>query len=192
MRVSILTLLALASSIYAQSPNTPATGSFPALKIEVTVAARQRSESGSFYRKTMTVEPKFTMESTSRLAEIPAAEAVMMIITMDTRAKYKENREAYLVHGVETIPVPAVKTGERRQFSFAEYSLTYDGYRDNSNVGGEIYKYYIFALRDPRTKTLIDLKTNNPPLAAFCKANPDKRESFLAMPKGKPFPATFK
>jgi len=140
----------------------------------------------------MTVQPKTTIEATSRMVQIPAAEAVMMIITMDTRAKYTENREAYLVHGSETIQIPEAKTGERRQFSFGEYSMTYDAYRDNSNIGGEVYKYYIFALRDPATKTLLDFKTNNPPLAAFCKANPAKREELLAIAKGNPFPVTFK
>ncbi|MEO7859462.1 MAG: hypothetical protein ABIU05_03300 [Nitrospirales bacterium] len=140
----------------------------------------------------MTVSPKMTIEGASRLVAIPAAEATMVIVTMNTRAKYTENREAYLVHGTETMPIPEAPTGARRDFAFEEYTLTFDAYRDSSNVGGEVYKYFVFGLRDPATRELIDFKTNYPSLAAFCKAHPEKREEFLGLGKGKSFPATFK
>ena len=64
---AFLLLLVLSFSALAQSPITPATGKFPALIIQPTVGTRQRAEPGSFYRKTMTVEAKMTIEATRYL-----------------------------------------------------------------------------------------------------------------------------
>jgi hypothetical protein len=191
IRFALLFLIA-ASCGFAQSPITPAAGKFPALMVQVTVGTQQRPEKGSFYRKTMTVSPKVTIDGPSRMLPIPAMEATMVIVTMDTRAKYVGNDESYKVHSTETIPIPAAQTGDRRPFSFMESSMTYDSYRDNSNAGGEVYKYYVFGLRDPATKTLVDFKTNNPPLATFIKAHPEKRDELLGLSKGAKFPAVFK
>jgi hypothetical protein len=188
----LLLLLSLASCAVAQSPLTAPIGSFPALNVQVTVGRQQRMEKGSSYRKTMTILPKVTIEGAGRMVPIPAAEATMLIITMDTRAKYKEGTEAYNVLTTETIPIPAAKTGDRRAFPFAESTVSYDSWRDSTNVGGDVFKYYLFGLRDPATKTVIDIKTNNPPLATYLKANPDKREELLAIAKGGKFPAAFK
>lgn len=156
------------------------------------MGTQQRAEKGSFYRKTMNIEPKMTIEGPSRLVGVPAVEATMLIITMDTRAKYKENNEVFNVYTAETIQVPAAATGDRRQFEFSPSSVTFDAYRDNSNVGGEVYKYYVFGLRDVATKQIVDFKTNNPPLLTYIKAHPEKREEFLSLTKGSRFPTVFK
>jgi len=137
----------------------------------------------------MAIVPKVTIDGPGRMASIPAAEATMLIITMDTRARFKDNKEICKVYSAETLPIPEVKTGDRRQFSFAESTVSFDGYRDSSNVGGEIYKYYIFGLRDPGTKEIIDFKTNNVALLALCKAHPEKRDEFLNLSKEAKLPA---
>jgi hypothetical protein len=111
----------------------------------------------------------------------------MLIITMDTRAKYVARRESLKVHTAEKIEIPAAPSGDRRQFDFAESSVTYDSWRDKTNVGGAVYKYFIFALRDPETKMLVDFQTNNPQVAATCKAAPEKREEYLALATGATF-----
>ncbi len=188
---AIFLLGLLLGSAHAQTTATPATGKFPALSVQVSVGTQQRPEARSSYRKTMTIAPKLVIQGVARLTPIPAAEAEMMIITMDTRAKYKAKIEVYQVHETETMPIPAAANGERRQFSFTESSVTYDSYRDNSNVGGEIYKYYVFALRDPETKAVLDFKTNHPGLAALVKSQPAKRDEVLGLAKGKPFPSDF-
>jgi hypothetical protein len=46
----------------------------------------------------------------------------------------------------------------------------------------------VFALRDPATKTIIDFKSNNPPLMATVKTHPEKRDELLKLAKGAPFP----
>ena len=74
------------------------------------------------------------------MVAIPALEAITVIITMNTRAKYKENNEAYELLTTETILVPAALNGDRRSFTFLDSTVTYDSYRDNSNVGGDVYK----------------------------------------------------
>jgi hypothetical protein len=163
---------------------------FPPLKITPVVATQQR-RLGSSYLKEMEVQPRVTIAGTSRLDAIPAAEATMIIVTMDTRAKYTEKREVYKVHTAETLPVPA-GTGEPRQFAFAPSSVTFDSWRDTTNVGGAVYKYYIFGVRDPESKAIIDFQTNNPGLAALCKSHPEKREEFLSLQKGADFPASIK
>lgn len=189
-RSTLVLLLCLVVSASAQS--TPAVAKVPPLNVQVAVGTQQRAVKGSFYRKTMTISPKVTIDGTSRMAPIPALEATMVIITMDTRAKYAQNDESYRVLTTETIQVPAALNGDRRALAFAESSVTYDSYRDNSNVGGEVYKYYVFGLFDPQTKAMVDFKTNNPQLLTFSKANPEKREEFLRHQKGASFPATFK
>jgi hypothetical protein len=168
---------------------TAPVGNYPALNVQVTVGTQERAEPGSFYRKTMNIVPKVTIDGPGRMTPIPAAEATMLIITMNTKAKFKDNKEVLKVYSAETLPIPEVKTGDRRQFSFAESTVTFDGYRDSSNVGGELYKYYIFGLRDPGTKEIIDFKTNNVALLALCKAHPEKRDDFLNLSKGAKFPA---
>jgi len=121
-----------------------------------------------------------------------AAEAQMMIITLETRAKFVEHKDSFKVLTTETLPVPAVTTGARRQFAFADSDVTYDGYRDNTNVGGQMYKYYVFALRDAASKAIVDFQTNCLQLQNYAKAHPEKREEVLKLGVGAKFPNEFK
>ena len=178
-------LLCLASCAAAQSTMTAPVGNFPALNVQVTVGAQERAQPGSFYRKTMAILPKVTIDGPGRMTSIPAAEATMLIITMDTRAKFKDNKDVYKVYSAETLPIPEVKTGDRRQFSFAESTVTFDGYRDSSNVGGELYKYYIFGLRDPGTKRLSTSKQTTRRCSRFAKRIPKSAMTFSISPRAR-------
>src|SRR4051794_27641662 len=107
IRITMLLLISFAACAMGQlSTLTTPVGSFPALNVQPTVGTQQRPEKGSFYRKTMTISPKLTIEGGSRMLPIPAAEAVMVIVTMDTLAKYRDNKEVYKVLTAETIPIP--------------------------------------------------------------------------------------
>ena len=189
-RVFVLLGILLTGAV-AQTATTPATGKFPALNAQVVIGTQQRRNEGYSYRKTMTIAPKLTLAGAGRLTAIPAAEAEMMIITMDTRAKYKAKTEVYQVHTKQTLPIPAASNGEPRQFAFDEIVTSYDSYRDTSNIGGDVYKYYVFALRDPESKAVVDFKTNHPGLVAVVKTQPAKRDEVLKLEKGKRFPDSF-
>jgi len=184
----VLLLLVLTISASAQNSTTTPVGKFPALNVQVTVGTQEKAEGASFYRRTMNIVPRMTIEGVSRMVPIPAAEATMLIITMETREKFVHLKEECKVYTTETLPIPEVKTGDRRQFNFAPSTTSFDGYRDNSNAGGEMYKYYIFALRDPATKTIIDFRSNDQALMNYCKAHPEKREELLGMAKDANFP----
>jgi hypothetical protein len=179
----------MASWAAAQSTMTAPVGNFPALNVQVTVGTQERAQPGSFYKKTAVILPKVAIDGPGRMTPIPAAEATMRIITMDTKKKFKEKEEILKVYSAETLPIPEAKTGDHLQFSFVESTVTFDGYRDNTNVGGQMYKYYIFGLRDPRSQEIIDFKTNNVALLALCKAHPEKRDDFLNLAKGAKLPA---
>jgi len=189
MRFLVL-LLAIGSTALAQTPQPAA--KFPSNRVQVQIGVQERAKGTDSYRKAMHIQPRFTFEGTSSMIPLPAAEAQMLIITYDTRQKFVENKDVYKVLTSETIPVPAVPNGARRQFSFAPSDVVFDGYRDNSNVGGAAYKYYIFALRDVASKTIIDFETNCLPLANLCKTNPAKRDEMLNLAVGAKFPTTFK
>jgi hypothetical protein len=161
---------------------------FPPLRVQALVGTQQRRLGTSSYRKEMEIAPRVTVEAVNRLEPLPEGEATMVVITMDTRAKYTARQEVYRVHRAETVKVSAAPTGERRQIAFEPSSVTFDSYRDNSNIGGEVYKYFIFGLRDAESKTLVDFQTNHPQLAALCKKEPAKRDEFLALKTGAKFP----
>ena len=187
----IVFLLALGTTAFAQV-SLPATGKFPATRVQVQIGVQEKAKGTDSYHKAQHIQPRFSFDGASSMLPIPAAEAVMLIISYDTRAKFVENRDSYKVLSSETIPVPAVPGGARRQFSFAPSDVSFDGYRDSSNVGGEAYKYYIFALRDTESKSILDFETNCLPLANLCKTTPAKRDVMLNLAKGAKFPAAFK
>jgi hypothetical protein len=184
-------LLFLTSGLLAQVVQTAKVGNFPGLRLQIAVGTQQR-RIGDSYRKSMEINPKVTMEGASRIAPIPAAEAKMIIITMDTRAKYQGGIESYQVLTAQTLPVPAATTGEKRTFNFDSSTVTYDSYRDTSNVGGQVYKYFIFGVRDAETKAIVAFETNNTGLATLCKTDPAKREEFLSLTAGSKLPPGFK
>ena len=190
MRFFVLLLL-LGASAWAQI-TTPKTGDFPSLRVQALVGTREHATGHTGYHKEMQITPKLIVEGASKLAPIPAAEATMVLISMDTRAKYVEHKDILKVVSAETLPLPAAPNGERREFSFAEPALKFDGDRDTSNVGGEVYKFFICAIRDPSTRSLIYFYTPDVQLANFCKAHPDKRDEFLSMRKDSNFPTQLK
>ena len=190
MRISVL-LFVLTASASAQI-TTSKIGDFPPLRVQALVGTREHATGHTGYHKEMQITPKLIVEGTSTMAPIPAAEATMVVISMDTRAKYVEHKEICKVMSVETLQLPAVGMGGRREFNFAETSLKFDGDRDTSNVGGEVYKTFICGIRDPTTRSLIYFYSPDFQLANYCKAHPEKRDEFLSMSKGSNFPNDLK
>ena len=116
----------------------------------------------------------------------------MLIITMDTKAKYVRGQDAYKVHTAQTLPMAETPNGNLRTLDFADSRLVFDSYRDASNLGGAVYKYYVFGLVDPATQAIVDFQTNDSELATFCKTHPEKRDAMLSLHKGAKYPADFK
>lgn len=179
----LLCFLIVSSCLSAEPPASK----FPVLKALPVVGTKERTVSDSDYEKSMDVQPKLVLEGASVLAPIPALEATMIVITEDTYAKYTEHKEKYKILSVETLPIPAALNGDRRSFDFASSKTTFDSWRDTSNVGGSVYKYFIFGLRDPATKQLVDFQTNHPTLSTWCKSHPEKRDGYLKYRKGGAF-----
>jgi hypothetical protein len=177
IRVLIL-LLSIVSFAAAQSTVTAPVGNFPALNVQVTIAtqARPKKMPGPGILKTMTILPKVTIEGVTRGTAIPSAESIMLTVTMDTGG----NEDVF---SFEKLTIPAAQTGDRREFNYAESHFDFNGY------GGRTYKYYVFALRDPVTKEIIDFKTNNVKLLSLCKEHPEKRDQFLNLWRGAGAPA---
>lgn len=116
----------------------------------------------------------------------------MLIITMDTAEKYKNRRDAYVVWSKETITLPEVTKGARRDFDFKPSTVRFDSYRDATNVGGMVYKYFVFDLRDQATNKLLYFETNHPQLNSLIRNKPDKREEFLTLTEKSEYPADIK
>jgi hypothetical protein len=187
----IVILLTLGLTAVAQIP-LPAVGKFPSTRVQVQIGTQEKAKGNDYFRKTQHIQPRFSFEGSSSMQPLPAAEAEMIIITYDTKAKFVENRDSFKVLSTETIPVPAISNGAKRLLSFAPSDVTFDGYRDSSNIGGQAYKFYIFALRDTETKSIVDFETNCLALANLCKTDPNKRTEMLGLAKGAKFPSEFK
>ncbi|WP_138086376.1 hypothetical protein [Phragmitibacter flavus] len=177
----------------ANAQNLPAdlASKYPGLRVTVKIGTKRDQVEDSFYRKTMTITPSVGIEGSST-RPMPAASMTMLVITMDTEEKYRHRREAYVVWSKETVAVPAVEVGTRRDFAFKSSQVTFDAYRDASNVGGMVYKYYVFGLRDEATNELIYFETNHSKLAALVRRSPEKREEFLKLAAKGEFPADIK
>ena len=165
---------------------------FPPLRAQVTVGTKSRNNERSSYKKDMDISPQLKLSGVSALDSIPAIEAIMLIICQDTKAKFVQHTDRFVVHATETINVPAAADGKVRDIDFEKSSVSFDAWRDASNVGGFTYKYYLFALRDPETKKLIDFQTNHPQLPTFLLAHPEKKEELIGLEKGKEFPSGFR
>lgn len=193
-----LTLLAVCSlaAIWATPAFAQATGGglappkLPSLKVQPKVATKRDQQANSSYMQTMTISPEVVIEGAST-QPLPALEATMLIVTMDTGAKYTQRLEKYDVHATETITIPAVDKGARRTIEFKDSRTSFDAWRDKTNVGGAVYKYFVFGLRDPASKMILHFETNNPQLDRMVKLKPEKREEILKMPKGSEFPKDF-
>jgi hypothetical protein len=190
MRLLLIFLL-LATTALGQVATQPV-GDVPPLRVQASVGTSRRAVEGSSFRKTMQIRPKLVVEGASRLKAIPATEATMIVVSMETRAKYVQRQDVYKVASSETLPLPATPGGDRREFNFAETSLTFDADRDRSNVGGEVYKFFICGIRDVATKELVYFYTTDAKLESFCRANPAKREEYLKLRKGVSFPADYR
>lgn len=162
----------------------------PSLKVQPKVATKRDQQAQSSYMQTMTISPEVVIEGAST-QPLPALEATMLIVTMDTRAKYTQRRERYDVHARETVTIPAVDKGIQRTIEFKDSRTSFDAWRDKTNVGGAVYKYFVFGLRDPASKMILHFETNNPQLDRLVKLKPEKREEILKMPAGSEFPKDF-
>ncbi|MEA3186688.1 MAG: hypothetical protein QOD99_518 [Chthoniobacter sp.] len=190
MRI-VLLLLFLTANVFAQSTPAPA-GKYPPLRVQASAGTHQKPAGGSFYKRTMEINPKVIIEGVGSMKPIPALDATMLVITLDTQAKYVKKKDVLKVHSVASQPIPEAANGARREFTFPEESVEFDSYRDSSNVGGEVYKYFILGLRDPASKEIIGFETNYPALAAFVKAHPEKRDEYLSIKKGAKLPEELK
>lgn len=193
MITRLLLLLALtAATLNAQTVVPPALkDKFPQLKVQPMVPTKRDQQKNSSYRQTMTINPQVVLESAAT-QPVAAAQATMLTITMDTRAKYVDRKEKYNILSSETLPVPAAEKGTKRTFEFKPSSVTFDAYRDTSNIGGAVYKWFIFALRDEATKQILHFETNCTTLAKHLAAHPDQREKYLSLPVDAEFTEEYK
>jgi hypothetical protein len=160
---------------------------FPPVQIQVVVGFKRVQSNDVWYEKNMTLQSGFTMEGVRRTTSVPAARATIVVITQDTREKYVKGKEELTVYSTETLDIPAAKDGERRSISFAPVKMRFDAWRDDTNAGGNEYKYYIFGLNDAATGQLIHFKTNCPEVETYAAQHPDSRLALLALKKGSPF-----
>jgi hypothetical protein len=202
MKTHLLALTGLALTLFpatapaqfgtsGTSSSTAVAPKLPPLKIQTKVGTKRNQQANSFYMQTMTISPQVVVEGAAT-QPLPALEATMIIITMDTEAKYRQRREKYDVHTNETITLPAVERGTRRDFEFKTSQVAFDAWRDKTNVGGAVYKYFIFGLRDPASKELVFFETNQPDLDKLVRSKPEKRDEYLKLVKGASFPTDVK
>jgi hypothetical protein len=189
----LILLLAIPfTAAYSQTVVPPALkDKFPQLRVTPKVPTKRDEQRGTGYMEQMTISPNVTVES-SPTAKVADATATMIIITMDTKEKYVSRREVFNVHAAETISIPAVDRGGKREFEFKPTKVRYDAYRDATNIGGAIYKWYIFGLRDAATKQILHFETNNTQLTKHVAANPGDRDRFLSLAVRSEFSENFK
>lgn len=164
---------------------------FPALRVQAKVGTKRDNVKGSYYQQTMDISPSLVVEGAPTQPQ-GAMEATMIVIAMDTEAKYRDRREVYKVLSSETLPIPAVDKATKRGFEFKPSKTKFDAYKDASNIGGLVYKWYIFGLRDAETKQLLHFETNCAALDKFVSSNPDARDKSLGYSAGAQFDTNFK
>ena len=164
---------------------------FPPFTVQVKIAYQRRNSDAAWYKKNVKLNSSIVIAGEKKMAGLPAAEATLLIITHDTKAKYVDHVEKMKVMAAETISVPEAAAGDRREFTFQPVSLTFDTARDSTNVGGDEYKYFIFGLRDPATKQLVDFQSNAPKVMSHVAKHPEARDALLAATKGSAFKEDF-
>jgi hypothetical protein len=189
LRLPFIALLLTVPAL-AQPAPTPA-DAFPPVHVQVTVGTHRAQTAGSSYRKDMTITSQITIQG-SGAKPVPACEATLLIITMDTRAKYVNREEKLTVHSTETQQIPAAQNTSPRKFGFEDQQVTFDAWRDTTNVGGATYKYFVFGLRDPASGKIVDFQTNCPKLQNHIAAHPEEREQYLGLAKRADFSTDFK
>jgi len=177
-----------AAVAYAKSKNVY--NAFPPLTVQVKVALQRRNSETSYYETNAKLTSAVVIEGKDKLGLVPAAEATMVLITQDTHEKYVRHVEKLKVWATDTVSIP-VGSGERREFPFATAELVYDLARDTTNAGGNEYKYYIFGLRDPESKRVINFQSNCPSVMHYAELHPEARDMLLSLRQGAPFSSDF-
>jgi len=178
-----------AALAYAKSKNVYR--NFPPLAVQVKVALKRRNSKESYYETNAKLESSVVVEGAAKLVPIPAAEACIVLITQDTRQKYVKHVEKLKVWATDTVSIPAAASGNRREFPFATVDLVYDLARDTTNAGGNEYKYYIFGLRDPESKQLLDFQSNCPSVMNYVARHPEARDALLSLRRDALFASEF-
>ena len=162
---------------------------YPALRVQAKVGIMRKPVPGSFYLKTMTMTPEIVIES-APTQPMSAGSASFVLITMDTEEKYRRSEQMCKVATNETLPIPEVQKGSRRKFEFAGMKSQFDGDRDASNVGGDVYKYYMMAVFAD-DKQFLHFETNCPALEKHLAAHPEERLKYLGLQPGTKFTTKF-
>lgn len=190
LSVTLMTALLFAGVASAQtSVPAPLQKKFPGLRVQAKVGTK-RDAKGSVY-EVMTISPSALVEGASTQPQA-AMDVTAIIIAMDTKAKYVDRREVYQVQSAETVNLAAATSGAKRNVEFTPTKTTYDAYRDSSNWGGAVYKWYIIGVKDAETKQILHFETNCTPLEKYIKGSPDAREKYLSLRAGMPFDLLFK
>jgi hypothetical protein len=162
---------------------------YPSLRVQASVGTRTKPVPGSSYMKTMTISPTAVIES-AQLQPMSPATITCLLITMNTADKYRRAEQTCKIATNETIPVPAVDKGSRRKFEFSPFETRFDSDRDKSNVGGDVYKYFLLAVQSDDGKCLY-LETSCPGLAKHLEAHPEERAKYLGLKPGASFSSNF-
>ena len=185
----LLISLLLLPTLSGQDAKAELAKRYPSLRVQGKVGTKRDQRPGSSYMQTMTISPQVVIESATT-QPMAAAEATFLIVTMNTAKKYRDREEEYTVASNETVPIPAVPKGIRRTFDFANLKTEFDSWRDGSNVGGSVYKYYVMAVRAD-SKEILHFETNCPPLQKYLEKNPSHLDQVLSLRKGAKFPVKF-
>ena len=162
---------------------------YPGLRVQASVGTRTKPVPGSSYMKTMSISPAVVIES-AQTQPMAAASITCLLITMDTGDKYRRGEQTCKIATTETIGVPAVLKGSRRKFEFAPLQTRFDSDRDKSNVGGDVYKYFLLAVVSDDDKFLY-LETSCPGLAKHLETHPEERVRYLGLKPGVTFSSNF-
>jgi hypothetical protein len=190
----IVALISLILNISGQQPDKVTKAElnkkYPGLRIQPKVGKRNNPVAGSTYMMTMIMTPEISIES-AQTQPMASASATFLLVTMDTSAKYRRGEEELIIATSETKGIPAVAKGSRRSIEFKPLSSRYDSDRDDTNIGGQEYKYYIMAVFADDNQFL-HFETNCPELSRHLQAHPDLRVKFLGMKPGQKFRTNFK
>jgi hypothetical protein len=188
-------LILSTASLFAQMPQQTKEDQiaiakkYPGLRIQAAVGTRTKSVPGSSYMRTMTTSPSIVIES-AQTQPISAATAVCILITMNTQEKYRQGSNNFRVATNEKIEIPAADKGTRRKFEFAQMETKFDSDRDKTNVGGDVYKYFLIAVLSDDKKYL-HLESSCPGLLKYLQTHPDDRKRYIELAPNTTFSSNF-
>lgn len=187
-------MISFSLNIAGQQPNKATKADlnkkYPGLRVQPKVGKRNSPVGNSSFMMTMTMTPEIIIES-AQTQPMASASATFLLVTMETSAKYSRGEEELIIATSETKGIPAVAKGSRRSIEFKPLSSRYDSDRDDSNVGGQEYKYYIMAVFADDNQFL-HFETNCPELSRFLQTHPELRVKFLGMRPGQKFRTNLK